>query len=136
MIFKFKRKEETEQSAPVNNGGRNLFVLAIIAITIAITTTSISLTIYRVTGDVYLDRSRPGYIDDDEVHSTEDDGKESFANEGPITSKELDEYLQTLDTTSGRIDNSLGDFSEAPLSDETLGLIMEEQPAEDAETEE
>ena len=133
MIFKFKRKAEVEQSTSAN-GGRNLFILAIMAITIAIVTTSISLTIYRVTGDIYLDRSRPGYIDDGEVHSTEDDGKESFANEGPITNKELDEYLQILDTAAGRIENSIQDFSESPLSDETLGLTVEEQPAEDAET--
>lgn len=133
MIFKFKRKAEVEQSTSAN-GGRNLFILAIMAITIAIVTTSISLTIYRVTGDIYLDRSRPGYIDDGEVHSTEDDGKESFANEGPITGKELDEYLQILDTATSRIENSIQDFSESPLSDETLGLTVEEQPAEDAET--
>ncbi|GEM_PF-228753 len=133
MIFKRKPKEPAEEPVAVN-GGRNLMLLVIIAITIALTTTSISLAIYRATGDVYLDRSRPGYIADDEVHSTEDDGKETFANEGAITTKEIDEYLETLDLATKRIENSIDDFSSAPLSDETLDIIIyEENPQPDEE---
>ena len=47
------------------------------SVIIAIATTTISLIIYRATGDIYLDRSRPGYIAEDEKHTKEDDNKET-----------------------------------------------------------
>lgn len=132
MIFKRKPKETEEEPAAIN-GGRNLMLLVVFAVVIALITTSVSLTIYRATGDVYLDRSRPGYIADDEIHSEEDDGKETFANEGAITEKELNEYLETLDLATKRIENSIDDFSNAPLSDETLDIAIYEEipPAEE-----
>ena len=43
-------------------GGRNLFLLGIIATSVALLTTFISLKIYHDSGDIYLDRSRPGFL--------------------------------------------------------------------------
>ena len=40
-------------------GGRNLLLLCMVGIVMALVSTSISLIIYRSTGDIYLDRSRP-----------------------------------------------------------------------------
>ncbi|MBR1939350.1 hypothetical protein IJ847_01290, partial [Candidatus Saccharibacteria bacterium] len=69
----FAKKKTDER--PIH-GGRNLILLFVIASTIALSTTAISLSIYRATGDIYLDRSRPGYIAEDEKHNEEDDNIE------------------------------------------------------------
>ena len=52
--------EENKDKKPIR-GGRNLVLLGVGAITIALITTSISLYFYSK-GDIYIDRSRPGYI--------------------------------------------------------------------------
>lgn len=49
-------------------GGRNLLLLCLAGIVMAFVSTGISLAIYKGTGDIYLDRSRPGFISDDETH--------------------------------------------------------------------
>ena len=54
-----------EQSVKKINGGRNLIILGLAAIAVAVTTSGISLWIYRQ-NDIYLDRSRPGFIADGE----------------------------------------------------------------------
>jgi hypothetical protein len=74
-------------------GRRNLIILGAGSILIAAATTVASLQIYRATGDIYLDRSRPGYIFEDEKHSEEDDQKETFSNEGEVTDKTIDESI-------------------------------------------
>ena len=112
------------QNKPIR-GRRNLIILAIGSGFIALATTVASLQIYRATGDIYLDRSRPGYIFDDEKHSEEDDQKESFSNEGEITVEALDEYLKELDTVIKRVDDSANDYSPEPLSDDSLGISVD-----------
>ena len=110
-------------------GGRNLIILGLSVTAIALLTTAASLQIYHNTGDVYLDRSRPGYISEDEKHDKNEDQKESFPSEGKIDSDALDEYLKELDAVVQRIDNASDAFSPEAISDETLGII------EDAEIE-
>ncbi|MBR3176484.1 hypothetical protein IKF25_00725 [Candidatus Saccharibacteria bacterium] len=112
------------QNKPIR-GRRNLIILAAGSGFIALATTVASLQIYRATGDIYLDRSRPGYIFDDEKHSEEDDQKESFSNEGEITVESLDEYLKELDTVIKRVDDSANDYSPEPLSDDSLGISVD-----------
>ena len=51
---------------PEVNGNRNLTLLGIGALILTVFTTSVSLWIYRSSGDIYLDRSRPGYLSDEE----------------------------------------------------------------------
>lgn len=106
-------------------GGRNLIILGAGTALIALISTAASLQIYRATGDIYLDRSRPGYISEDEKHNEEDDQKEDFSNEGEITDKVLDEYLKELDKIKERINASSDDFSPNALSDESLGISIE-----------
>ena len=50
----------------MSQGGRNLMILGCGAIFLAGVTTTASLMIYRSSGDIYLDRSRPGYLPDSE----------------------------------------------------------------------
>jgi hypothetical protein len=103
-------------------GGRNLIILGIVATAIAVISTAVSLRIYRATGDVYLDRSRPGYIFEDEKHDTDDDKKELFSADGEINSGVLDHYLKEYDAVMERIDDASDDFSPEPLSNESLSI--------------
>lgn len=103
-------------------GGRNLLLLCLTGIVMAIASTGISLAIYKGTGDIYLDRSRPGYISDDEVQDTADDGKESFSSDGEITKDVLDEYSKEINEIYNRLESSSEVFSDKALSGETLGI--------------
>lgn len=107
-------------------GGRNLIILGASATVIALISTAVSLNIYRTTGDIYLDRSRPGYISEDEKHNTEDDQKETFSNEGEINADTIDEYLKELDIITKRIDDASNDFSGDAISDESLSIKADE----------
>ena len=113
-----------KEDKPIH-GGRNLMILGFSAAVIALLSTAASLQIYRSTGDIYLDRSRPGYISEGEKHSEEDDQKESFSNEGGIDQKAVDEYLKELDKVMGRISEASDDFSSEALTDESLGISVE-----------
>ena len=58
----------------MTSGSRNLIILGILSIIIALTTTSVSLAIYHNSGDIYLDRSRPNVLpDEDEINDDKDE---------------------------------------------------------------
>jgi len=104
------------------HGGRNLIILGISAIVISLTTTAISLAIYRGTGDIYLDRSRPGYISEDEKRSNSEEKQETFSSEGEVSTETIDEYLEEFDSVKGRIDSLSDSFGSDQLSDDALGI--------------
>lgn len=117
----------------MTHGGRNLMILGIGSILIAGITTSISLAVYRNTGDIYLDRSRPGFLPDKEEVEAETEATTTFSygDSGPLDEAELNQYLGELQKIEKHL-NSLPDaFSNAPLSDESLGIKV--QQAEKAE---
>lgn len=103
-------------------GGRNLLLLCLAGIVMALISTSISLIIYRSSGDIYIDRSRPGYISEDEVYDTADDGNETFSSDGEITKDVLDEYAKDINDIYQRLDAAKDAFSDKALSAETLGI--------------
>ena len=115
-------QQESEEKQRVIHGGRNLMLLGFGSIMIALLTTSVSLLIYRNTGDIYLDRSRPGYIAEGEKHGDEDEGSEDFSNEGIVDKKVLDDYSKELDSIEGRINAHENNFDEEPLTDDALGI--------------
>ena len=115
------------EEGKTGHGGRNLIILGISASVIAIVTTAVSLNIYRSTGDIFLDRSRPGYIFEDEKHNEEDDQKESFSNEGEVTQKVVGEYLQEFDKINKRITEASDDFSLEAISDDSLGITQDQE---------
>lgn len=120
--------DDEKEKKPIH-GGRNLILLGLGAIVIALFTTSISIYFYSK-GDIYIDRSRPGYISEDEKHNDNDDRQEKYSNEGAITEKSLDEYLEELNRVTERIDASRDDFGPDPLSDEGL-MITSNDDKED-----
>lgn len=117
-----KQEMEQEDKQRVIHGGRNLMLLGIGSVVVALITTSISIFIYRYTGDIYLDRSRPGYIAEGEKHDDEDDGDEDFSNEGVVDKKALEEYLEELESIEGRINAHENNFDAEPLTDDALGI--------------
>lgn len=122
MILKNREKKEKDEEPFLKSGGRNLLVLTGVCVVAAIVTTSISLYIYRKTGDVYLDRSRPGYMSEDEGNSEDRTAKPEFDDDGPINEEQLDLYLKDLDTAKKHIDESKDGFSANALSNSSLGI--------------
>lgn len=106
------------------HGKRNLIILGTGALLITLVTTSLSLWIYRSSGDIYLDRSRPGYLpDEDEVEQdTPTNSSYTFSETGEITKDILKEYLKELKTIDDRIKALADPYAPGPLSDESLGI--------------
>ncbi|MBR3169496.1 hypothetical protein IKF23_03610 [Candidatus Saccharibacteria bacterium] len=111
-----------------HKGGRNLVLLAIISITITLSLTTVSLAIYHYSGDIYLDRSRPGYLPDDvemEKEEETEEGEYNFAKNGPLTKEVLEEYLKKLQIEVDALNAYQNPFDEAALSDAQFGLDTE-----------
>ncbi len=107
----------------MTRGGRNLIILGIGALGFSIFTTGVSLAIYRATGDIYLDRSRPGYLPDEEEATSEPEAVNFvFPETGPIDRSELDEYLKELQRVTDRLNEFSDPYAPDPLSDESLGI--------------
>ena len=109
---------------PRSSGGRKLTIFGMVVIFIAIISASVSLFIYSATGDIYLDRSRPGFISDGESIKDDENLKydAAFPPDGPIDVKILNEYLNKFDaaTTEATFDSDA--FSADALSDENLNI--------------
>lgn len=107
-------------------GGRNLLLLAIGSVLIAGVTTGISLIVYHSSGDIYLDRSRPGFLPDEkeEAESQKHDTKYTFSESGPIDKQSLEEYLKEIQPATDSVKQLSDPFSEDSLSDESLGITI------------
>lgn len=123
MTTEPKPSLKTEPTKPTN-GSRNLIFLGLGATLIAFLTTFIALKIYHDSGDIYLDRSRPGFLPEkEEAEADKDPADFEFKDSGPITGEVIDEYLDNLKQEINRLnDFSAEPFSPAPLSNEALGL--------------
>ena len=106
----------------ITRGGRNLVLLGVFAVLIAFLTTFVALKIYHDSGDVYLDRSRPGFLPEkEEVETGESNEQFTFSDSGKLTKEILDEYLESLKQEINRVNDFSSDpFGPTPLSDETL----------------
>lgn len=106
-------------------GGRNLAILGVGAILIAGITTSVGLFVYHSSGDIYLDRSRPGYLPDPEEIEEEQNTSTSYTypDNGPIDRDELKTYLEELKKVNDRLKALANPYSPTPLSDESLGIV-------------
>lgn len=105
-------------------GGRNLALLGLGSILIATITTSIGIYVYHSSGDIYIDRSRPGYLPDpDEVEEEQEiNPTYSYPDNGPIEKSEFKTYLEELKKVNDRLKALADPYSPAPLSDESLGI--------------
>ena len=108
----------------LHRGGWNLVILGIVAVLIAAVTTGVSLLVYHNSGDIYLDRSRPGFLPDEEEieEETEDEEEYDFSKTGPINLTVLEEYLDKLKVEVDAVDAYEKPFEEKMLSDESFGI--------------
>ena len=110
----------------LKRGGWNLLVLGILSVLVAVTTTSVSLAVYHNSGDIYLDRSRPGYLPDEgEIEDDDTDVEYKMEKSGKIDMKVLEEYLENLDIEVKAIDSYDKPFGASALSNERLGIPTE-----------
>lgn len=120
----------TEKKTSDNNfGARNLVLLGLISTVIAIATTALSLVIYHNSGDIYLDRSRPGFLPDEKEEEEREEqvnAKYTFSDTGDLDSQALDEYLNKIKPTQDSLSQLKNPFSEDSLSDESLGIPSSE----------
>lgn len=106
-----------------SRGGKVLIRLGIISTIIAIATTGLSLYFYHASGDIYIDRSRPGFLP--EKHENEQFDNNSsyrFSEEGKISEQEIEEYLENIRPIINTINETKKPFSKDSLSDKSLGI--------------
>jgi len=99
-----------------------VFIIAMLAV--ALTFTSISLWLYRVSGAAKLDLSRPGYEKVREAVKDDSDSTKPFPPTGNLDAAAIADFrsrYQTLKTGLDRMNN----FDSAVMSDENLGLGAE-----------
>lgn len=111
------------ENNPTPHGGRNLVLLGLAATFIAIITSGISLYLYHSSGDIYLDRSRPGYLPEEKEEDTDTDYV--FSDTGAIDATVLEDYLRHLDRVIEGPKSIASPFSEKSISDDTLGIPKE-----------
>lgn len=114
-----------EAPASVSKKNYNLLILGVVAVAIALITTAISVLVYHYSGDIYLDRSRPGFLPDEK--EVEDERKEdyAFSENDELTNENLEEFLTNFKETLDDLDKVNEPFSEKPLSDESLDISSE-----------
>lgn len=115
-----------KEKKKLKKGGRNLVILGLGAVLIASITTGVSLAIYHKSGDIYLDRSRPGFLPDEEEveeeEAKEEDKEYDFQQNDKLSAEVLDEYLENFQKEVDAIDAYKEPFNERILSDEELGI--------------
>ena len=118
-------EKEKKSKSKMTHGGRNLVILGVASTLIALLTTGASLAIYHNSGDIYLDRSRPGYLPDESEIEEEGEKEEeeyNFEKSGKLTIEVIEEYLEKLQMEVKAIDAYDKPFDEDVLSDERLGI--------------
>ena len=108
----------------MSSGRRNLMRLGLIATIITILTTTISLVIYHNSGDIYLDRSRPGFLPEkpEAKHDDQPEKSYSFPESGNLDIKSLEEFRENFRKTLEEVKKIKDPFSSDNLSDEFVGL--------------
>lgn len=102
-----------------------------LCVVVAVVMTGISLTLYRASGAIKLDMSRPGYEKVRKAVEDSDDDK-PFASSGTLDKEALRDFDDRIKKLQDDLDK-LGDYDSADISDEDL-LLHDEADARDTET--
>ncbi len=110
----------------MTSGGRNLAILGFVSVVVAISLTGISLALYHNSGDIYLDRSRPGYLpgEDDEPDDIIEEDYE-LDKSGLLTDELIKDYLRAFGNEINAVDAYKDPFNSEALSDAKLGITAE-----------
>lgn len=107
----------------MTRGGKNLILLGVGSVCFTLMLTGVSLVIYHNSGDIYLDRSRPGFLPDKEEISEEVlENNYVFDKNGPVDGQALESYIVNLQDEMDALDVYKNAYSADGLSDEKLGL--------------
>ena len=100
----------------------NLLILGLISVAIALVTTTVSIYIYHSSGDIYLDRSRPGFLPDKK--EIEGGLKEdySFSENNEVNNDTLETFLTNYKEVLDDLDKTPNPFPDDTLSNETLDI--------------
>lgn len=110
----------------MTKGGRNLVILGVVSVVAACATTGVSLALYHNSGDIYLDRSRPGYLpDEEEIMDEPIEEDYDLEESGAVTKPVLYEYLDAYKRELEAIDAYKDPFASSALSDQKLGITAE-----------
>lgn len=112
----------------MEKSNRNIIILGVAATVITVVLTAVSMTIYRKSGDIYLDRSRPGYLPDEEEIEENENEKQftySFPDYGDINDGVIDEFLKNLDEVIETLDKYTEPFAPQSISDGVIGIPSE-----------
>jgi len=101
--------------------GRHQFTVAIaLVIGVGILMTTISMYLYTSSGALQLDLSRPGYESvRDDINK---DSKKDFSSFGPIDAGTLEDFQKLYSSQRSQL-NSISEFNDDTLSDDTLGVM-------------
>ena len=134
-----KSRKNKAPKEKMQKGARNLVILGVLSTLIALGTTGVALAIYHNSGDIYLDRSRPGYLpDEEEIEQVENEPQEEeyvLDKNAQVTTEAIDDFLKKMQVEIDAINAYEKPFGADTLSDERLGIPAEEKPAEEAPAE-
>lgn len=109
----------------MSSGGKRLIILGLAAIAIATITSSVSLALYRLSGDIYLDRSRPGFLPEEEEIEEKVEETYKVSEYGEINKDTVTEFTTEYKKQLDYIDSYEDPFSTEVLSDKSLGFPAE-----------
>lgn len=123
-----KNDSQNPADAPTK-GGRNIVILGILSAVITAVLSCISLGLYHYSGDVYLDRSRPGFLPSEEEIEQDaiiEKPDYNFSDSGSISGETIDEYLEKIQKEIDYLEKFENPFSDKALKDDKLGIPTEE----------
>lgn len=119
---------EANQNNQEIKGGRNLFILGVLSVAITVVLSCVALFLYRYSGDVYLDLSRPKDLPtEEEIEAAAKNPKPeaNFSDSGKINEDTLNEYLEKLKAEIEYLKKFENPFGDKALSNESLGIPVE-----------
>ena len=117
-----KKKTRDIAYPPIEKTNYNLLVLGILVIGIALLTTSVSVIIYHNSGDIYLDRSRPDFLPDEEEVENQPVEDYKMSEDGSITKNTLKEFTVEYQNLIDSLNRLKDSYTESLLSDGALGI--------------
>lgn len=107
----------------MTRGGKNLIILGLASIVITLITSGVSLAVYHESGDIYLDRSRPGFLPDENELKEKTDLEYTFSDDGgEISADELKEYIDELNEVQEKFKALPDPYSAESISNESLNI--------------
>jgi len=107
-------------------------VFIVIVLIAALTLTTISLWLYRTSGAIKLDLSRPGYEKVREDIKDDNDNAGPFLPTGNLDETAITDFRSRYETIKVRL-NQINNYDNAVMSDENLGLVIGEAVTEPIE---